>query len=408
MSDGSSSSDDEDYMDVTRPFILILNLAMTGSQKSIQHFAKKINYAAVKFPKDIRVAIAPPAPFIFCTRKALKQSIEVVSQNCCHEESGAFTGEVSASMLRNAKATGVLCGHWERRRRCGEDPAVVALQVLRATENRMTAFLCFGEDLKERDLKSSMAVFATQISPLFDLPIDWRRVVLVYEPVWSFKDEAFVAQEVEFPAEEEANDNEDEGDAEDANVNRLSKTGEEENDNAEEIVEGNPSGHFDSRKWEVIIPPLSQHVDDLLYDVRLWLRETTSKKIAWTTPILYGGHVNVEEGTEFARMKNIDGLLVTRRSLMEADLRHSQADEAEGDSKQKKKKTSKSSEIKTEQEEEEEEIGDFIALVNGCGQVRGQDRNMSRQITFDPRTQKIARPQAEAATTKKQGGLKVA
>ena len=49
----------------------------------------------------------------------------------------------------------------------------------------------------------SLEVFASQISPLLDLPIDWRRVVLVYEPVWSFKDEAFLVQEVQFPVEDE-------------------------------------------------------------------------------------------------------------------------------------------------------------------------------------------------------------
>ena len=76
MSD-DSSSDDDDYADVTRPFHLILNMAMTGNKKSVQLFAKKINYAAVKFRSDIKIAIAPPAPFLFTMRKALKQSIEV-------------------------------------------------------------------------------------------------------------------------------------------------------------------------------------------------------------------------------------------------------------------------------------------------------------------------------------------
>ena len=56
---------------------------------------------------------------------------------------------------------------------------------------------------QERKAQKSKDVFDAQISPLFDLPIDWRRVVLVYEPVWSFKDEALVVQEVEFPPNDE-------------------------------------------------------------------------------------------------------------------------------------------------------------------------------------------------------------
>ena len=64
---------------------------------------------------------------------------------------------------------------------------------------------------------------------------------------------------------------------------------------------------FDDEKFGVILPPESQHVDDLLGEVRLWLRNHASKRIAWTTSILYGGHVAAKVGPDFAKREQSVG-----------------------------------------------------------------------------------------------------
>jgi len=345
---GDSSSDDDDYLNVQRPFHIVYNWSMTGGATEVAPFCKKINYASVKFKPDIQVTVAPPSPYLSLMRKLLKKRIGVCSQNCCHEEVGAFTGEVSAPMLRNVKATGVICGHWEKRRRSGEDPGVVALQVQRATESRLIAFLCFGESMEERESTRTMSVIRSQISALFELPIDWKKVVLVYQPVWAFKDENLVACEVQFPAEEE----QDEPDGDDKEA--------PPNDDGQVEIDEVFEEQFDDEKYTVIIPPKSQHVDDLMGQVRRWLTRDASKRIAWTTPILYGEHVAAEEGPDFARMQNIDGLFVERKSLILDEI----ADED------------------VENLKEEGDFEDFIQLVRRCGEDRQEDENLN-EITFD-------------------------
>ena len=92
----------------------------------------------------------------------------------------------------------------------------------------------------------------------------------------------------------EENANEDE--VEEVNVNVNNQLDDEDG-----VLGGGESKIFDDRKWGVVLPPKCVHVDDMLGEVRLWLRNHASKKIAWTTPILYGGHVAAHDGPEFAR-----------------------------------------------------------------------------------------------------------
>jgi len=355
-----SSSDDEDYQDVERPFHIVCNWSMTGDEKLVEQFCKKINYASIYFKPDMIVSVAPPAPYLSKMRKLLKERIGVCAQNCCHEEVGAFTGEVSTSMLRNVKATGVVCGHWERRRRYGEDPGVVALQVLRATENRLTAYFCIGESLQERKRKETMDVIASQIKPLFELPIDWKRVVIVYEPVWSFKDEGLVACEVQFPPDEE-DEVEDEDETQpgaDQNVNTGTVDNDVDSDDEDEVP------WFDGEKFELMeLLPKTQHIDDLFKEIRQWLRSNASKRIAWTTPILYGGHLAAEAGSEFTRLANIDGLLVDRKSLILDDI------DFDGDPGKL---------------EADDEFEDFIQLIHRCGEERSDEKNLNRDKLLLP------------------------
>jgi triosephosphate isomerase len=74
----------------------------------------------LQFKKYVEVIVTPPVPYIIQLRQLLKKRLHVGAQNCSHALEGAFTGGISAAMLKDVGATYVILGHWDRRRRCGE------------------------------------------------------------------------------------------------------------------------------------------------------------------------------------------------------------------------------------------------------------------------------------------------
>jgi triosephosphate isomerase len=109
------------------------------------------------------------------------------AQNCHWEESGAFTGELSASMLRKVGVEYVLVGHSERRQYFGETNTTCAQKVKSAIRHGLTAVYCVGETLSQREDKSYFKVIEEQISEgLFGLDRkEFAQVVIAYEPVWA-------------------------------------------------------------------------------------------------------------------------------------------------------------------------------------------------------------------------------
>jgi triosephosphate isomerase len=114
-------------------------------------------------------------------------AIEVVAQNMHFEESGAYTGEVSADMLLGIKVSTVILGHSERRAYFGEDDELLEKKVNTAVAKNMRAIFCFGEELQERKAGSHFDVVKRQLSnALFSLKREaWKQLVLAYEPVWA-------------------------------------------------------------------------------------------------------------------------------------------------------------------------------------------------------------------------------
>jgi len=107
-------------------------------------------------------------------------------QNLHWEDRGAFTGEVSGSMAREAGATLALIGHSERRHVFGETDAQVARKLGAALRAGLTAVLCVGETLEQRDRGVTLVVVERQLSAFTELPPDGRGdVVVAYEPVWA-------------------------------------------------------------------------------------------------------------------------------------------------------------------------------------------------------------------------------
>src|ERR1700740_1324570 len=97
------------------------------------------------------LGVAPPFVHIRDGIARAPRNVGVGAQNCGDQKSGAFTGEVSAAMLRDAGATSVIIGHSERRNLYGETDAIVARKLALAIEVGLTPVLCIGEDQRVRD-----------------------------------------------------------------------------------------------------------------------------------------------------------------------------------------------------------------------------------------------------------------
>ncbi len=138
--------------------------------------------------ENTRVVIAPTFVFLQRTAKKVKKSaIEVAAQNMHQAESGAFTGEISASMLKSIGVNLVILGHSERREYFGETDELLAQKVDAALKHGLEIIFCFGEVLEERKSGNHFNVVETQIKKaLFHLNSeDWKHIILAYEPVWA-------------------------------------------------------------------------------------------------------------------------------------------------------------------------------------------------------------------------------
>lgn len=134
------------------------------------------------------VIVAPPFTNILAATNSLKgSSIAVAAQNMHYAEHGAFTGEVSASMLTSLGVHNVILGHSERRAYFNETDALLAKKVDTALAHDMRVIFCFGEELVDRKAGNENEVVASQIkNALFHLPASaWSQIVLAYEPVWA-------------------------------------------------------------------------------------------------------------------------------------------------------------------------------------------------------------------------------
>ncbi|HOF81814.1 MAG: triose-phosphate isomerase [Bacteroidales bacterium] len=116
-----------------------------------------------------------------------QKQIKIAAQNCCSEEKGAFTGEVSAAMIRSTGAQCVIIGHSERREYFNESHAMLAKKVDVALKNNLIPIFCCGEKLEIRHKNDHFDLVKKQIEEsLFHLNPDlFAHVVIAYEPVWA-------------------------------------------------------------------------------------------------------------------------------------------------------------------------------------------------------------------------------
>jgi triosephosphate isomerase len=133
-----------------------------------------------------RVALCPPATLIERMARAAGEGIEIGGQDCRAESHGAFTGDVSAVMLRDAGATLVILGHSERRQGHGETDAVVAAKAEAALSAGLEPIICVGETLEQREAGRAVEVVRGQVmASLPAILAEKGAFAVAYEPVWA-------------------------------------------------------------------------------------------------------------------------------------------------------------------------------------------------------------------------------
>ena len=207
---------------------------------------------------DSKVIVCSPFPYLSQVEALTTHSqLHFGAQDLNVNASGAFTGEVSAEMIKDFNAEYVIVGHSERRTLYGETDEIVAEKVKVALDNDLTPLFCIGELLEQREAGETEAVVTRQINAVIDLVgIDaFKKIIIAYEPVWAI------------------------GTGVTATPEQAQET------------------HAAIRHL------LAQHDDD----------------VAQTTPILYGGSMNPANAEELLACEDIDGGLIGGASLKADD-----------------------------------------------------------------------------------------
>lgn len=218
-----------------------------------QELARSVVKAAESV-SDRDVMIAPPYTALAAVSDIVQGSVLLAGQNVCWEEKGAFTGEISPSMLKDAGCSMAIIGHSERRHVFGEDNSMINKRVAGALGSGLTPVFCIGETLDDRESGNTMQILENQIREgLADIAVsDPVNLVVAYEPVWAIG---------------------------------TGKTA---------TVEQAQEAHF---------------------FVRQLLGDIYEKTIASQIRILYGGSVNSENVDMLMRQEDVDGALVGGASL---------------------------------------------------------------------------------------------
>ncbi len=138
--------------------------------------------------KRAEILLCPPFPYLMETGRLLKDSgVALGAQSVCAESQGAFTGEVSAAMLKDVGCRYVLVGHSERRQLFGESDALVARKFVAAQGQGLVPVLCVGETLEERESDQTASVVSRQLEAVLAVTgvKSLARAVIAYEPIWA-------------------------------------------------------------------------------------------------------------------------------------------------------------------------------------------------------------------------------
>lgn len=162
----------------------IANWKMNGDKTLLAKWAQAMA-PLISDEDDVECILCPPATLLDAAAHELRKGmVGLGAQNCHTEESGAFTGELSAKMLQEMGCEYVIIGHSDRRTQAGETDEQVAAKCLAAWKLEMTPIICVGETQEEREKGETLAVLERQIKRGIPTPAGGV-YVLAYEPVWA-------------------------------------------------------------------------------------------------------------------------------------------------------------------------------------------------------------------------------
>ena len=166
---------------------------MAGNWKMFKTEAEAVDFAKNIVPqvadvKDRVILLCPPLLVLSKVNDEIKNSnVALGAQNLFWEDQGAFTGEVSAPMLKAIGCTYVIIGHSERRQYFGETNETVNKKLFASLKHGLLPIVCIGEKLEEREAGKTFKVIESQVKGSFAnvTPEQWKKIVVAYEPVWA-------------------------------------------------------------------------------------------------------------------------------------------------------------------------------------------------------------------------------
>ncbi|MGC6457138.1 MAG: triose-phosphate isomerase [Akkermansiaceae bacterium] len=173
--------------DMRKP-IIAANWKLNKGPSETEDFIKSFESRLADLPKGVDIVIAPPFVSLPKATEILSHSkVRVSAQNMSEQDSGAYTGEVSALMLKEIFVGYVILGHSERRSIYGETNAIINAKILKAHEVELKPIFCIGETLGEREDGKLEEVLRTQITEGLKDVSEKQALdtVIAYEPVWA-------------------------------------------------------------------------------------------------------------------------------------------------------------------------------------------------------------------------------
>ncbi len=151
------------------------------TKREAEELFKKVK-AGIKSAKNAEVVLCPPLIY-----SPLFKGLALGAQNCCSEEKGAFTGEISASMIKSAGLDYVIIGHSERRKYFSETDELINKKIKLAIRVGLNVILCIGETAEERDASKKTLILKSQLeNDLRNISKDdMKHISIAYEPIWA-------------------------------------------------------------------------------------------------------------------------------------------------------------------------------------------------------------------------------
>ncbi|XP_014256156.1 triosephosphate isomerase-like [Cimex lectularius] len=235
---------------MTRKYFCAGNWKMNTLKKNVEEILTNLKNNVDGENADI--VVAPPAAYLQMVQSQKPSYVQLAAQNCFKKSTGAFTGEISPTMLLDFGTKWVILGHSERRHVFGETDELISEKVSHALKEGLHVIACIGETKEQRQSNQTAKVVQEQLKSIASGVTDWTKVVIAYEPVWAIG------------------------------------TG------------------------IVATPDQAQEAHKL---IRSWIADNVSSNVADHVRVVYGGSVNAANCKALSKLNDVDGFLVGGASL---------------------------------------------------------------------------------------------